>query len=191
MGNLNYYCGYSGAHTNRMWNMQQMKQLFLMLLYLMCTGSASAQDSVTYRQQRIFQYMNDSAENNIYFGCGYAGIYSENLYIITELIAAGRFDLITNLLDSKIPATRYLAVSALLIAKKKSVLKLDAQTSSKINRLKKNTEKITFCSGCTGHWVYSARSLFNPGRIGLWDKRSIRYLTGHSKNYMEDGFKTK
>lgn len=151
-----------------------MKQLYLITTFLLLHNVVLAQDSLEIKDQNTLRYMNDSTENRISVGCGWAGIPTSNIYIIRDLISEERFDLIGKLLDSNTPSTQYLAAVSLLRANKKSGFFLDSSTLQKISILQQSEEVIYFCSGCTRRWSNSLKSLL--------DKKSKDYMTKWTKH---------
>lgn len=160
-----------------------MKRLFIILAFFCLAQYSRAQDSLALQQQKYFQYLNDSTKNKIECGCGYSGRISDNLYLIRELIADNRFNLITNLLDSKIASTRYLAALSILRATKKSRFKPDSLTMTKIEELKQDNEIINFCRGCTGRWSLSIKTLL--------DKKEKPPLSKFIQRWIDDSLKHK
>ena len=155
----------------------------LLIVAVICIGTilmsqpVFAQESDSLFQQKCFMYLRDSSKNRIDYGCGWVGTDSENLYYIKALISENRFDLITRLLDSETPATRYLAAEALIYADEHSVFILDSSTISKLNSLRKDRDEISFCSGCTGHWSHSIKTLLDKKSksvMGKWTKDWIK-----------------
>lgn len=140
-----------------------------------------AQDSLVLKQEYYFRCLNDSTPNRIDFGCGWVGITSNNLYYIRVLISENRFDLISELLDSKTASTRYLAAASLICAGKKSYYTPDSLTASNIERVKRDKEEIPFCSGCSGHWSYSIKALLA--------KKSKCPMAKWTNNWIDDSFK--
>ncbi len=138
-----------------------MKGLLLLLTTMVLSNFSYAQDNYNYTLKSDFNYLKDSTNNQIKFGYGYIGQYSENLHSIRRLIIERQFELITHLLDSKIPATKYLAAIALIQADKKNKYKLDSLTKTKIETTKKCAETISFYNGCFGNWNYSISSILD------------------------------
>jgi len=134
-----------------------------------------AQDSSARAQEMYYQVLMDSTFNQIDFGCGWAGQhYTENLWMIESLIIDNRFDLISKLLDSQTPSTRYLAAVALLRANKKHRHELDSFTKTKLKALKQDSARIRYCSGCIIFLTYSI------GELLTTKKRSgLAILTKH------------
>lgn len=133
--------------------------LIVIVLAIILPNPILAQESDSIFQQKCFIYLRDSSENKIDYG--WVGIDSKNLYCIRELISGKRFDLITQLLDSKTPSTRYLAAEALIYADEHSIFVLDPTTCSLLNSLKSDNDIIPFRSGCSGHWTHSIKVLLN------------------------------
>lgn len=158
-----------------------MKRLFVLLTFLCLTVFSNAQDSNSLKQLLCFQQLNDSTKNLIGFGCGNVGSYTENLYLIQYLISEKRFDLIGKLLDSKIVSTRYLAIVTLLRADKKSICKLNSELKLRIESFKNDNETTPLCIGCTGHWSFSIKSIF--------DKKSKSILYKSTKDWIDDSLK--
>lgn len=155
----------------------------LLILAVLCIGTillsqpVFAQESDSLYQQNCFMFLQESSKNRIDYGCGNAGIDSDNLYFMQALISGNRFDLIAQLLDSETPAIRYLAAEALIYADENSVFILDSSTISQLNSLRKDRDKISFCSGCTGHWSYSIKELLNrksKSVMGKWTRDWIK-----------------
>jgi hypothetical protein len=153
--------------------------LFITSIFFLVTCS-SAQDSFELKNQYHFNYLNDSSTNKIGFGCGWASIKTDNLYHICELISENRFDLMLKLLDSKIASSRYLAALSLIRADKNSVYKLDSLTGLKIETLKQDNEKISFCVGCTGQWIFSLKTLL--------EKKSKAPMANTTERWIKDCF---
>jgi len=157
-----------------------MKGLLILIAIFIQTipfQSVIAQESDSLYYQKSFNYLRDSSENKIDYGFGWVGIDSDNIYHIRELISGKHFDLITQLLDSKVPATRYLAAEALIYANDHSIFVLDSTTTSLLNTLKSDKDIIPFRSGCTGQWTYSIRVLLNKKSksvMGKWTRNWIR-----------------
>jgi hypothetical protein len=158
------------------------KMLFISAIFILVTCS-SAHDSIELKNQYHFNYLNDSSVNKIGFGCGGAGLTSDNLYHICELISENRFDLIVKLLDSKIASSRYLAALSLIRADKKSVYKSDSLTGLKIETLRQDKEKISFCVGCTGQWIFSLKILL--------EKKSKAPMANWTERWIKDCFKNR
>jgi hypothetical protein len=163
-----------------------MKGLLLILTTIVLSNFSYAQDSYNHKLKSDFNYLKDSSNNQIEFGCGYIGHYSENLYSIKRLIVKRQFELITQLLDSKIPSTKYLAAIALIQADKKNKFKLDSLTKTKIETTKKYVETISFCSGCIGYWNYSISSLLDKKSKLPFSKRTVDWINESLKTKIDD-----
>ena len=108
----------------------------------------------------VFNYLKDSCSNMIGLACGWGGQITENLVCLDYLIVGKRFDLIIQLMDSKIPATQFLAAQTLEIANKKNKFKVDSLTQIKLARIKISTTTVYACYGCLSGYAYSIQTLF-------------------------------
>lgn len=151
-----------------------MKGLFILAVICIETillfQPVFAQESDSLYQQKCFINLRDSSKNRIDYGCGNAGIDSDNLYYMEVLISGNRFDLIAQLLVSETPASRYLAAEALIYADENSVFILDSSSISQLNSLRKDRDKISFCAGCTGQRSYSIKALLDKKSKSLMGK---------------------
>ena len=140
-----------------------MKLTFLYTFFFVSTNCFSA-DSIDFQQQKAFAYLNDSSENLIGISCSWAAKPTSNLHDLDFLIQAKRFDLITKLLYSKIPATRFLSALTLLLVDKKSIWKMDSTSLKKINEIKLSNDTINACYGCLSGYSSSISSMFTKFR---------------------------
>jgi len=166
-----------------------MKRLFFILICFAFWTTSSAQDSSSQAQESYYQILMDSSSDRIDYGCGWGGHYSENLWIIHDLIIYKRFDLISKLLDSPTPSTSYLAAVALLRANKKKRIPLDSITDLKLKALKNDPAKISFCSGCTGHWHYSISHLLTTkerSSMAIWTRHWIDDSLNNKSRFRQD-----
>jgi hypothetical protein len=118
----------------------------------------SAQDKSLSQHDRIYLFLRDSSENLVGTGCGYAGVTTINIEYTKLLLKDNRADLLIKLLESNIPATKYLAIQALLLIDPKQV---DSLTTIKIMELKKSKQSIPVCLGCVLGYSYSIDNLLN------------------------------
>ena len=135
-----------------------MKTLILIIAFTITVYKAYSQNSDSIRYDSIYTVLNDTTETEIWFGCGWAGAETANLHLFRTLIQNNRAGVIQKLLDSKNPATKYLAAKTLLALKKK--WPLDSIMELKINTIKGSAEAISFCSGCTVHETHAISFLF-------------------------------
>lgn len=133
-----------------------------------------AQDSNIGNHEQIYQYLMDSSDNLVGTNCGIAGIASTNLKYAKTLFTDNRIDLLIKLLDSKIPATQYLAIQSLLLVDSKN---LDSLTITRLAKLKKSKDAVGCCNGCFAGGIYTINKLINDKKNGTG--KSIRnYLLG-------------
>lgn len=137
--------------------MKKINILKISLLFvLICSFSNLISQNADSTEHPIFLKLKNSSENQIKFSCGRTGKTSDNLFYIRTLIREQRFDLIEQLLNSDVPATKYLSIVTLLHAKKLALYQTDLIPIDK--RTNKN-EIIAFCSGCTIHESNSIHAL--------------------------------
>jgi hypothetical protein len=147
-----------------------MEIIVTILFLFLNSGLCKAQVLSTYNFDYEIAYLNnpDSAAM-LSWGYGYAGKSTPNIYVFSQLVAENRLDLIKNLLDSKVPATKYLATEVLEFAAKKKKIQLTDSEIQKIKLLYHSKELVPMKSGCTGRWNQSIGSLLKENHR----KRSV------------------
>ncbi len=151
----------------------KLKAVFIVFVLTSFSLTTFAQGNKLKQHDRIYHYLLDSCENLVGTGCGWAGITTINIEYTKTLLKDNRIDLLIKLLDSNIPATKYLSIQALLLIDKKN---LDSLTKSKLDKLKKSKLSVPVCLGCAFAYSYAIDNLLNDKKNNT--SKSIRkYLT--------------
>jgi hypothetical protein len=134
-----------------------LKVICALLLLLAVGGKSLAKDSITCIE--AFDYLMNNNSPKYCFACSNWGIDSKNLHCFSLLIASERYDLVEELVHSKIASTSYFATEIVLLLQRKNILQISDSTMLKIDRLKHSDEIVLFDSGC----VQSG----NPSKVSL------------------------
>ena len=114
----------------------------------------------------------DWEKQTIGFGCGAGGSMTDLTVNFHYLFATKDFNGIKEKLDSKIPAEKFLSAFTLLKLEKKKELNLDKLILDKIENIKKLTDTVPVCSGCT-YWKTVPLN-------ELWNKKHPIYKSAES-----------
>jgi len=105
----------------------------------------------------------DSTGNVVKDGYGNSGFTSLNYTLIQYLSIHNEFSELKQLLDSKIPFTKYAASLSLLIAEDLKLIILDSNTRIKIEQIKLLNDSFRLLSGCTvRYFIYLKSELSKP-----------------------------
>lgn len=129
--------------------------VYLLFFTLIMPAAAQELESIQH-----FQYLNRTSPNKIGFGCGFAGEMSPNISAFAMLVQNGDFDLVKKLLYAEVPASRFFAVMVCEhYAGKKLVL--SPGDRKQIGRIKRSTDRVEICSGCTFHEKRSLHAILS------------------------------
>lgn len=106
-------------------------------------------------------------KNEIGFACGVGGMPSTSVQKFTELIFHSNYRSVNLLLNSKIPAERYLAVITCERLKQLNLITLSGEDSLKINQVYHSSDSVFVCSGCTDSRYTTLEKLLTDKELGI------------------------
>ncbi|MGI9544010.1 MAG: hypothetical protein ACR2MX_12205 [Cyclobacteriaceae bacterium] len=136
-----------------------MKQLIILFFLVLGFGSAELLTAQSKEAEKHYKFLMNRAGNSVSLGCGFAGVPSENLEHTEYLVENDHHDLLVKLLDSKIPATSYLAVVVIEDLNRKGKMDPNSRVVARIAELYDSKDLVSVCSGCTYHMDWSIKDL--------------------------------
>jgi hypothetical protein len=113
------------------------------------------------------QSTNYDWNNMIGFACFKNARTTISVRHIEVLIKQKDFDSIKILMNSPIPAIKYLSIKTCEVLERKGMIHFSADERVYINEIKKSSDTLYYCSGCTEQASYTIMELFADNSIEL------------------------
>jgi hypothetical protein len=100
------------------------------------------------QQSNLTKPIEEITDNELGFGCGFAGMPTRAVQLFTSLVLQGDYESIRCQLYSESPAYRFMAVKLCTYYAEKGRMLLTEEDRTAIRESFTSKEKITVCSGC-------------------------------------------
>lgn len=106
--------------------------------------------------------------NLIGFGCFVGGSASETVHKMEILLKEKKYNKIKLSLFSKKVSEKFISVAICEKLKLKKIIYTNKNEIKQINRIKKSSDSLSFCSGCTYFEKFSSKDLFKNKEHFYW-----------------------